>query len=308
MLTIFTCPKPFCGHIDIIQRNAIKSWTLLQLKPEIILMGEEEGTAKICREFDLQHILKVSQSEYGTPLINSLFAEAEKIAHYPLMCYVNADIIFMSDLIKAINYISRQINSSFLLVGRRWDITINECLNFGLGWEKKLKDLVKKNGTLSPPSAIDYFIFPKGLFKDILPFAVGRPRWDNWMIWKAISLKIPVIDLTSQNIVLHQNHDYSHINQKDYRQKTSPERRYNEDLIGKWWPIHTYNVRDSTYALTKGGLKRTSVCKRVNSFMERFSIGYGSIICKMFYPYSYPLYVLGKSVRITIESIKNLFR
>ncbi len=29
MLTLFTIPKPFAGHIGLIQRNAIASWTLL---------------------------------------------------------------------------------------------------------------------------------------------------------------------------------------------------------------------------------------------------------------------------------------
>lgn len=44
MLTIFSYPKPFKGHIDVIQRNAINSWTLLNPKPEIILACDEEGT------------------------------------------------------------------------------------------------------------------------------------------------------------------------------------------------------------------------------------------------------------------------
>jgi hypothetical protein len=29
MLTLFTTAKPFLGHTSIIQRNALKSWTLL---------------------------------------------------------------------------------------------------------------------------------------------------------------------------------------------------------------------------------------------------------------------------------------
>ncbi len=29
MITIFAIPKPFKGHIDVIQRNAIQSWTKL---------------------------------------------------------------------------------------------------------------------------------------------------------------------------------------------------------------------------------------------------------------------------------------
>ena len=32
--------------------------------------------------------------------------------------------------------------------------------------------------------AIDYFVFSPGVFDDIPPFAVGRPVFDNWLIWK----------------------------------------------------------------------------------------------------------------------------
>jgi hypothetical protein len=33
MLTVFSTPKPFVGHSDIIRRNALKSWTLLRPGP-----------------------------------------------------------------------------------------------------------------------------------------------------------------------------------------------------------------------------------------------------------------------------------
>ena len=37
MLTLFTTAKAFTGHSEIIQRNALKSWTLLHPDVEIIL-------------------------------------------------------------------------------------------------------------------------------------------------------------------------------------------------------------------------------------------------------------------------------
>src|SRR5436309_411668 len=46
MLTLFAAPKPFRGHIGIIQRNAITSWTKLQPRPEIILYGTQECTRR----------------------------------------------------------------------------------------------------------------------------------------------------------------------------------------------------------------------------------------------------------------------
>jgi len=43
MLTIFTTPKPFEGHIDTIQRNALSSWKALSGSPEVLIIGNELG-------------------------------------------------------------------------------------------------------------------------------------------------------------------------------------------------------------------------------------------------------------------------
>ena len=55
MLTIFSTPKPFVGHIGIIQRNAIKSWTLLHPDVEVILFGDDEGAAQACQDLGIRH-------------------------------------------------------------------------------------------------------------------------------------------------------------------------------------------------------------------------------------------------------------
>ena len=129
MITMFSSPKPFRSDINTIQRNAIKSWTLLTPTPEIILMGNEEGTAKISKEFGIQHIADVKKNEFGTPLVNDLFAKAEKAARNPLMCYVNTDIILMSDFLPSIHMTYREQPGS-LIVGRRWDLDVSEPLDF----------------------------------------------------------------------------------------------------------------------------------------------------------------------------------
>ncbi|NBC18953.1 MAG: hypothetical protein GVY18_16755, partial [Bacteroidetes bacterium] len=46
MLTLFTIPKPFAGHIGVIQRNALESWRRLDSDVEIILCGDDAGVAK----------------------------------------------------------------------------------------------------------------------------------------------------------------------------------------------------------------------------------------------------------------------
>lgn len=57
VFTLFTIPKAFADHIGVIQRNAIGSWARLQRenqpRPEIILFGNDPGTAEISRELGL---------------------------------------------------------------------------------------------------------------------------------------------------------------------------------------------------------------------------------------------------------------
>ena len=85
MLTIFTIPKAFQGHAGVIQTNAIQSWLKLRPECEIILLGDDEGTAEVAAKFGVRHIPKVERNEYGTPLVSSIFSLAQDIAKYQLM-------------------------------------------------------------------------------------------------------------------------------------------------------------------------------------------------------------------------------
>ena len=92
-LTIIAMPKPFRGHIGIIQLNAITSWTKLRPRPEIILFGTEEGAAECAADLGLVHIPEVARNQHGTPLLADIFALAEERTTHDTLAYVNADII-----------------------------------------------------------------------------------------------------------------------------------------------------------------------------------------------------------------------
>jgi hypothetical protein len=303
MLTIFSCPKPFTNpHINIIQRNAIKSWTLLKPKPEIILLGNDEGVSEICREFNLIHIPEIERNEYGTPLLNSIFSEAEKAASHQLMCYINADIILMSDFMKAIEVVINQMKPPFLLIGRRWDLEITELLSFES--EDDLRCLLREKGKLYPPTGLDYFVFTKGLFGEIPPFAIGRLVFDNWLIWRAKSKGVPVVDLTPQNPVIHQAHDYSHIKNLDKSRFINSEIERNRKLLGRWWPMRIYTVWDSDYVLEDGKIKKASILRKVDPWAIRI-IGVIFIALQRYYPYSYPILPFIKVIHKLTEVIRS---
>ena len=120
MLTIFSIPKAFKGHMDVIQRNAIESWKRLGPECEVILIGDDPGTAEVAEELGVQNIPHVERNEFGTPLLDSAYQLAEDAARNTYLCYVNADIILTSSLIHAFQRV-RQQSDRFLMTARRWD-------------------------------------------------------------------------------------------------------------------------------------------------------------------------------------------
>lgn len=254
MLTIFSIPKPFSGHIGIIQRNAIESWSRLHPACEIILCGNEPGIEEVVTEFGAKWIPHLARNEYGTPLLNSAFDQVRQVASYPLLCYVNADILILRDFIEALQKIHFR---RFLMVGQRWNVDITEPLDFApINWDKKLREYVASYGVLFSPMGIDFFVFPRDSpLGRLPPFAVGRPGWDNWFIYKTRQLGIPVIDVTKTVTVVHQNHNYAHVPYRIDKKWNGPEADWNRQLMGCEWWNYLFSIADATHIMTYRGLQ-----------------------------------------------------
>ena len=254
MLTLFTIPKPFQGNIAVIQRNAIQSWLKLQPECEIILLGDEDGVDKAAAEFGIRHVPDLERNEYGTPLVNVAFNIAQRIGTYQLMGYINTDIILLGDFLNAVQQTHKR-KDRFLLIGQRWDIDLNQEWDFsGPGWETEMRDYVAKVGKLHSPTGIDYFVFPRCQYHDILPFAVGRRGWDNWLIYWTLFQRIPVIDATQALTTIHQSHGYEHVPHSVVGGRGGPEGERNLQLAGGF--AHVFTLQDANMVLTPQGLKR----------------------------------------------------
>ena len=209
MITLFTLPRPFVGHIGMIQCNAIQSWTRLHPDIDILIFGNEQGTAETAAEFGLRHFPDVDVNEYGTPTITRYFRQAEEGARHSRMCYVNADIVLFPDLLAAVAKIDLP---KYLMAGQRTDYNIDKPVDFTRpDWAEALREDAKKNGTLHDLSAIDYFVYPRGMLGEIPEFALGRWYWDQWLVYRARRLGGALIDASACVMAIHQNHDYRHI-------------------------------------------------------------------------------------------------
>jgi hypothetical protein len=253
MITIFSIPKPFRGHIATIQDNAIASWIHLVPECQIVLFGDEEGVGHTAAKFGIDHVPDIECNEYGTPLLASAFNIVQKTAKHPIICYANADIIFLKDMPTTVK---RICVPEFLLVGKRVDIEITDPLDFETPeWEGSLRKFVIEYGILHEPDAIDYFVFPRGQV-EMLPFPVGRIMWDNWLIFHARCRKIPVIDATLQILAIHQNHDYAHIEGGKRTVWQGAEAQRNWDLVGP--DFYPFDIRDATLIIDEKGIRLTT--------------------------------------------------
>ena len=286
MLTLFTTAKPFRGHIAVIQRNALQSWKQLHPDAEVILFGDDEGSPEVCREFGLRHEPEVARTSFGTIRVDDMFARAQTLARHNLLCYINCDIILMSDFRSALERVTAWRSLSrhsslatrhfpFLMVGRRWDLDITQPIDFSSpGWQEQTRGRALAANHQRNTGWIDYFAFSRGLYAaDLPPLAIGRTSWDNWLVWKVLAQKKAVIDASRVVFAIHQNHDYNHHPQGARGVWGGEESRRNYLLSGGW--RHFRSIADATDILTTEGIKpnafrRWSACKRVADSLRRY--------------------------------------
>jgi hypothetical protein len=145
-------------------------------------------------------------------------------------------------------------NHNFVLLSQRWDMDITQPIDFTPGWQDRLSSTVHRQGSLHRPAGSDFFLFPRSAYSDVPAFTIGRAGWDNWMIYKAHREKWPVIDCTPSVMIVHQNHDYSHLpgGKPHYEH---PDTNENIRLAGGQANIR-YTILDSTPQLVGGKLTR----------------------------------------------------
>jgi hypothetical protein len=274
VLSIFAVPKPFDGPIGVIQRNALRSWKRLGGDCQIILCGDDAGVANAANEFRVDHIPIVERNEFGTPLLSSVFALAERKACNDLMCYANADLIFFGDLLTAVERVSAQTHR-FMLVGQCRDLRVSDEVDSDQEWDR-LRTRAVNEGEQRGVAWTDYFVFPRHSLGRLPPFAVGRPAWDNWMIWRGRKSRLRVVNVSADVTVVHQAHDYRHIHGSNDHSRDfpwdGPERDANYALAPReqWM-----TMLDATDQLVHG---QVQAVKEQTTFHRLIENAYGRLL------------------------------
>ena len=216
-------------------------------------MGDDAGAAEVCAEMGSRHIPTVRRNKFGTKYLADIYEQAQAAARREIVCHINCDIILTGDFLRAVKQVAAR-DKRFGMAGRRWDVDVTAPLDFAPSdWEKRIDELAAMEQRQRPPQWIDYFVFSRGLYAGEVPaFVIGRPGWDNWLLWYPLSIGAPLVDASSVVRAVHQNHDYGYHPQGEKGVWEGEEAQENYRLhYGKF-----ATLGDATYVLTKHGVRR----------------------------------------------------
>lgn len=187
--------------------------------------------------------------EFEGPLVpfRGMVAAVEQDSGAEWMMYANADILFNKSQVEKLcrSLIEQhpvELEGDFLLTGQRIDI---------------LEDGSKR---LHRPSGMDYFIFRRGMFKDLPIVFMGRGYCDSALVAYCLRHGTPVIDASFALRVEHQFHDYGHIvggQNVAYQGAEALENKHN-NCLEDFGP----NCLDATHTLLSDGSVVPNVRKR----------------------------------------------
>lgn len=305
-LTIIAIPKAFKGQFESIQINAIQSWLKLDPQPEVILFGDDEGTAEAAERFGLRHVPEVDRNEYGTPLMPSIFLKGQELASHELVCYVNSDIILRQDFMAGVDAVAARHQGPVLGVGRKTSLPIHGLLPFDEpAWAQDLGDWAERDGQFVTYDS-DFFLFPKGMYVDIPPFAIGRCYWSSWLMFDARRRSIPMVDMTRSVVTIEPKHDYSHARSTGGTSRLhGVEFRINRRLFRG---CRYYTTVNASHQLVEGAVVPAPFRNHLLSAFVRSEYYVYFMLKGVMYPYSIPLILLARGLRAIALAVVSLPR
>jgi hypothetical protein len=239
---------------------------------EIVLVGDEAGSAQVARELNCIHEPQLAYTRFGRPLVSSVIEAGERHAPHELICYINADVILTDALTSAVRQLAG-LREQWVMVGRRWNVEIEGAWDFSeADSTERLTELAHRAGRLTGPSAIEYFVYKRGLWGAIPPFGKGSGREDNWLIHRALSLNAILVDATDAVLAVHQNHDPPRLSGSKYTTTPEfPDREANDRILEQNRISDVLGfIDDATHVLDEAGLRRKPVSPK--TALRRFLV------------------------------------
>ncbi len=184
-----------------------------------------------------------------------MFLRGQELATHPVVCWSNADVHVHRRPDRAPPASWRAHPRPAYLVGRRTDIEQPDAARLRAGLAGATGRAGRRpRASASRPTGSTTSCSPAGLFTELPPFAIGRPGYDPWLIWRAADLGADVIDATDAVWAVHQRHDYSHVGSRAVA-FTGAEAQQNAAIVDDWRHYHSIS-----YASLQARRRRARSC------------------------------------------------
>lgn len=246
-LELFTC----ADSLGQSQLNAWNSWKQIP-NCSVSVFGDAPGVSDSAIRLGFRSLPAVKRNESGRPLLSWIFERMHEESSSAVLAYMNSDIVLLPGLAESIAAVRARFDA-YLMVARRWNIEHLPPIDFGPGWDDELRNRVTREGKLFTPYGIDLFVFNRGLLRGIPPFALGCDYWDNHLIMRTRRSGVPVIDVTPQVMLVHQNHPLGKYRSEDERRR-GPEGLRAFSLAGDSYAM-LGRTTDATHVMAGGQLE-----------------------------------------------------
>ncbi|RKZ51022.1 MAG: hypothetical protein DRR16_17885 [Candidatus Parabeggiatoa sp. nov. 3] len=175
--TLFTIPQAFENQYDLMQWNAIKSWTLLNPKPDIFLLGNAPGIASITNELGLYHIPNIDQKSS----ISDIAKWLDRLVNNTILVYINPSVILTEDFAITIQDVYNN-QDHFFLTGQYRTVQTEGAIDFNDNqWQHQLRVMADKQSLPQGQLQDVYLVFTKQLLKQLFVSCEMRDATGNYI-------------------------------------------------------------------------------------------------------------------------------
>lgn len=241
MITFFTTTE----KINVPFMNSIESWIKLPCVDKIHVHTSQKDIGISHNKIQIFDYEFYKPNE--PPKVGDLFNTSMNNTENTYLCYVNSDIMFLSDFCDVFKKCQEKVKSGiFQFIGKRYDWHDWKKLNVFDLTDEQIKNIMlqEKFNIKKGNSHADYFCFHRKIYEDMQaklkgfpPFFVARRIFDNWLSYAPRFCNYTNINVTSSLMAIH-HEEKMESRKKDWSTKPFFDEQvaFNESLFEKYRP------------------------------------------------------------------------
>ena len=219
LLTIFTTFKHGftdtrnLTHHEFAHKLVIPNWSSFTpyVRPVLFSNCSDCEVTKLAglENWDVLPMQRVNN--YNTPFLKEMYQKVFDDYDSTFYGFANGDVLFAASLIATLRLVKKNLHrlrNNVLIIGRRTNVVVTSYSDQNIDEYEigNLRELSDTRGELLGHWAIDYFFLTKENsinWKSFFDVVIGRVKYDNYFVAKALSDGVYTIDVSKTCLAVH---------------------------------------------------------------------------------------------------------